>query len=90
MSNFRVAGINYTVEYVPSESLGGLIGLADFNRQKVSINSDHTEQTQKLACLHEIIHIVDKAYNLKLTEEQVTYGAHALYAFLKDNTELEL
>ena len=90
MYKFNVAGISYSVEHLPSEAMGGNIGLADFNKQKISINSDHTEQTQKLACIHEIIHIVDKAYNLKLTEEQVTYGAHALYAFLKENAEIEL
>ena len=65
--------------------MNGSIGLADFNKQEISINSEHTQSTQKIAILHEILHILSDSYNLKLSEEQVIYTTHALLAFMSDN-----
>ena len=49
------------------------------------INTGITEQTKRIALMHETLHILDKAYNLKLSEDQVTYTAHALVALAVDN-----
>ena len=54
----KVAGILYDVEYCSNEEIGGLIGSADFNRQLIRINKEHTEQTQEIAGVHEILHII--------------------------------
>jgi hypothetical protein len=37
---------------------------------------------------HEVLHMLDHAYNLKLSEEQVTFTAHALLALVSDNQQL--
>ena len=68
--------------------MNGLVGSADFNRQLISINHDHTEQTQRIAVFHEVLHIVSDAYGLNLTEEQVKIGTHAFIALIEDNREL--
>ena len=83
----QIAGIDYQVVYMSSEEIGGALGLADFNRQRIMINKDHTPATQNIALYHEIIHIISDAWGLKLNEEQVKIGTHALISFLKDNPD---
>ena len=84
----RINGIEYNLIYKNSQDMNGTIGLADFNRQEISINNEHTLPTQKIATLHEILHILSDSYNLKLSEEQVVYTTHALLAFMADNKNL--
>jgi len=86
----RVAGINYSIEYVSSEDLNGLLGIADFNNQKIKINNNATESTQHIAIIHEIIHILDRSYNIKLTEDQVIYLAQAIVALVNENPEFKI
>jgi len=83
----KIGGIYYEILHKTNEEMNGNIGLADFNRQEISINTDHTTQTQKIALVHEILHILDSTYHLKLTEEQVIYTAHALIGFIEDNKD---
>ena len=90
MKTIKVAGLQYTIEFLPNDMMGGNIGLADFDKQRVMINDEATEQTKEIAVVHELLHILDKAYNLKLTEEQVKYTAHAILALYKENQHLDL
>jgi len=83
----KIGGIYYDVIHKTNEELNGNVGLADFNRQEISINTEHTMQTQRIALIHEVLHILDNTYNLKLTEEQVTFTAHALVSLIEDNKE---
>jgi Zn-dependent peptidase ImmA (M78 family) len=83
----KIGGIYYEVLHKTSEEMNGNVGLADFNRQEISINTNHTMQTQRIALVHEVLHILDNTYNLKLTEEQVTFTAHALVSFIEDNKD---
>jgi len=84
----RIAGIDYSIVLKTTEEMNGLIGTADFNRQLISINKDHTQQTQKIAVFHEVLHLVSDAYGLNLTEEQVKIGTHAFIALIEDNKDL--
>lgn len=86
----RVAGIDYGIEQVSSKDLNGLLGTADFNNQCIKINKDATETTQHIAIIHEIIHVLDKSYNIKLSEEQVVYLAQAIVALVNENPEFKL
>jgi hypothetical protein len=86
----RIAGIDYTIANVSANELNGLLGSADFNNQIIKINKDATQTTQHIATTHEIIHILDKAYNIKLSEEQVIYLAQAIVALMNDNPEFRL
>ena len=85
----KIAGINYTIEYLPSEAVKNL-GLADFNRQKILINKDATASTQRIALCHEIIHMLDKVYLIGLSEDQVIKLTHAIIAFHAENPQLKL
>ena len=84
---FKVSGIQYDMYMLDNQEMGGNVGLADFNGQNIRINTSHTPQTQKIAKLHEIIHILDHAYGLKLSEDQTVYLTHALLSFIIDNQE---
>lgn len=88
-TNIRVAGINYEIRERSPAEMEGRLGLADFNNQLISINQDCTQQTKKIAVVHEIIHILSDAYGLNLTEEQVKIGTHAAIAFMVDNPEFQ-
>lgn len=81
----KICGINYSVLYKTPEEMEGRIGLANFNTQEIWIGNSFSRQTQRIALVHETIHILSDAYNLKLNEEQVKFLAHALIAFNDDN-----
>jgi hypothetical protein len=78
----------YDILFKDPEAMNGLIGSADFNQQEISVNNAHTYQTQQIAMLHEILHIISDSYNLKWNEETVKYTTHALIALFSDNPEL--
>ena len=81
----RIAGLDYDIKYKSGDEMGGNLGLANFNQQEISINETATLQTQKVAVLHEVLHIISDSYNLKMTEEQVKFFTHAIIAFKQDN-----
>jgi len=87
MTNTKVviAGLQYDVVYKPGDQMGGNLGLANFNLQEISINTAATQQTQQVAVLHEVLHIISDSYNLKMTEEQVKFLTHGIIAFKHDN-----
>lgn len=84
----KICGITYEVLYKTPEEIQGNIGLALFNSQEIWINETFSEQTKKIALWHEVLHILDHAYNLKMTEEQVKFQTHALIALVTDNPEV--
>ena len=86
----KVAGILYDVQYCSNVEMNGLIGSADFNRQLIRINNEHTEQTQEIAGVHEILHIISDAYGVGLTEEQIKILTHGIIALYKDNENLDI
>jgi hypothetical protein len=81
----KISGILYDVVYRSTEEMNGLIGSADFNKQLISINKDHTAQTQEIAFVHEVLHILSDAYGVGMSEEQIKIMTHAIVALYKDN-----
>lgn len=81
----KIAGLDYDVIYKSNDEMNGLIGTADFNKQLISINKEHTEQTQQIALVHEILHILSDAYGVSLSEEQIKILTHGIVALCKDN-----
>jgi len=81
----KICGINYAILMKTAEEMQGRIGLANFNTQEIWIGNAFTKQTQHIARIHEVVHIISDAYNLSLSEEQVKYLTHALIAVIEDN-----
>jgi len=88
MDIIRISGLNYSVEELSPDEMNGNIGLADFNRQRIMINSTFSNQTKIIATWHEMIHIIDTVYGTKLTEEQVVTLTHGILAVFLDNPGL--
>lgn len=88
--SIRISGIEYAVDYLLPEHMHGNIGLADFNNQRIMIDTTATQQTKNIALLHEVLHLIDKTYSIGLTEQQVTTLAHALIALSVDNPSLAI
>ena len=86
--DIKVSGITYKVLTKTAEEMGGNIGLANFNTQEIWIHQDMTHQTKVIARWHETVHILEKVYGVKMSEEQVTIFTHALVALLKDNPNI--
>jgi hypothetical protein len=84
----KVSGIVYTISERSPEEMNGNIGLANFNTQEIWINSSASPQTKMIARWHEIVHILERAYGVKMNEEQVTIFTHALVSFLNDNRDI--
>jgi Zn-dependent peptidase ImmA (M78 family) len=88
IDNIQICGLRYEILLKTAEEMEGRVGLANFNTQEIWINQTMTDQTKKIAVYHEVLHMLDHAYNLKLSEEQVTFTAHALLALVSDNQQL--
>ena len=86
----KVAGIYYDIVYKSNEEMNGLIGTADFNKQLISINREHTEQTHEIAFVHEVLHIISDVYGINLTEEQVRVLTHGIIGVCKDNEIVDI
>jgi len=87
INEIKICGIVYSILSKTPEEMEGRLGLANFNTQEIWINLGATEQTKKIAVVHEILHMIDHAYNLKLSEEQVVFTSHAFLALLSENTD---
>lgn len=87
-TTFKIAGVTYTIYYKDNAEMEGKIGLANFNAQEIWINKSHTVQTKRIAILHEIIHLLDHTYNLKMSEDDVIYSTHGLLGLMLDNPSL--
>jgi len=88
IDKIKICGLQYSIQYKSNEEMEGRIGLANFNTQEIWINNNHTPQTKRIALYHEVLHMLDHAYNLKLTEEQVVFTTHAIIACISDNPEI--
>ena len=86
----KISGVIYDIVYKTNEEMNGLIGTADFNRQLISINETHTKQTQKIALVHEILHLIDETYGTGLTEQQIKILTHGIIAFSEENEILDI
>ena len=85
IDSIKICGLVYAILYKTPEEIEGRIGLANFNTQEISINQNMTAQTRKIAKWHEVIHMLDHAYDLDMTEKQVKFFTHALIALFEDN-----
>jgi hypothetical protein len=86
--NIKVSGIDYNISDKSSDEMNGNVGLANFNTQEIWINATMSSQTKMIARWHEIIHILDRSYGVKMSEEQVTIFTHALVSLLCDNPDI--
>ena len=85
ITTIRIAGVDYSITYTPKPELENVLAFIDFGRNIIQVNSNYPKETQQLSLLHEIVHGVNYAYNVGMTEEQVEAFSRGYYAMTKDN-----
>jgi hypothetical protein len=84
-SAVRVLGRNYSI--VVKEELTGLAGQCDYDNLRIDIRSGQHSLLEADTLLHELVHAIDDAMQLKMSERQVHCTANGVIALLKDNPE---
>ena len=94
--SYHIAGHDYKILKGTSETLPQLkrkgekdfAGDCNFEKEELSVNSSHGEDEQFSTFLHEATHVIDKVFNIKLSEEQVMKLERGFFMLLKDNFNL--
>lgn len=84
-STVDVIGRTYAVQY--DDSLKGLLGLCDSDVLKISIFPGQLKSMELDTVLHEVIHAVDIAMLLNMSERQVYCITVGLLSVLKGNPQ---
>ena len=84
-SSITILGRKYQV--VIKEDLQELCGQCDYDNLKIDIKSGQHPFLEADTLLHEVVHSIDDAMQLKMNERQVHCVATGLIAALKDNPE---
>jgi hypothetical protein len=84
-SIISIIGRKYDVEI--KDDLGGSVGLCDYDKLRIDIKSGQHPALEADTFLHEIVHGIDDAMQLKMSERQVHCTATGIIAVLKDNPQ---
>ena len=90
IETIKVAGTPYVIKYTPDIDKDGLLGLANFNTREIFINNLYPKEQQEETLLHEIIHVVNYAYNVGLDEDAVDKLARGMYATIRENPSYKI
>lgn len=85
--NIRILGKVYTVQLVGKSDLPNDYGECNNELQLIKIREDISPENKKDVLLHEVVHAIDFAMNLDLTERQVHAVATGLLAVFLDNSD---
>lgn len=88
-SPIRVLGKPYRLEAVPSNGIAdGSYGSCEDGKQRICIAADLPPELEQDTVLHELLHAIDYAMQLKLSERQISALASGLMALISDNPDL--
>jgi hypothetical protein len=82
---FRVLGRDLPVVWVSAEEMPKAWGEYDYETQVVRVREGQQPAFEADTVLHELIHAIDDAMQLGMTERQVHCSATGLIALFKDN-----
>ena len=86
LENIQVLSKNYSILNIDMDIEKW--GETDHIDQVIKINNKLSEESQEITLFHEIIHTIDIAMNLNLTENQIIVLSEVLTDTLKRNEEL--
>lgn len=81
----RILGKEYSVVYVPKEELPNDHGECFDEALLIKVRKDIAKENQKDTLLHEIIHAIDTAMDIEMSERQVRTVATGLLAVFLEN-----
>jgi Zn-dependent peptidase ImmA (M78 family) len=83
----KICGVDHKIIMKSSIEMPNELGLCHSDIQEIWLNSSNSPESMLNTLLHECIHTIDHAYDLDMSERQVTVLATALIAFARDNPE---
>jgi hypothetical protein len=82
----KILGKEYNIIMVSDYNLlTDKLGLIDYATNTIYLKDNPNEEIMKETLLHEVIHGIEFALGLNLTEQQVTALSSGLYAVVKEN-----
>jgi hypothetical protein len=84
-TSVRILGKRYSVERVDKSAIVDDLGVCDFKALKILVVRDLHKDLEQDTLLHEVMHAVDEAMQLKMSERQICAMASGLLAVLKDD-----
>ena len=80
MKYMDVLGTAYLIEELPPEQMEGNEGTAECSLERITIDSTMGRQRKAQRLIHEVIHIIEVAMQLNMTEKQVVILSEVLYS----------
>jgi len=84
-SSVDVIGRKYTIEY--DDSLKGFLGSCDSNTLKILVFPGQVKSMELDTVLHEVVHAIELAMQLNMSERQVYCTTVGLLSVLKGNPQ---
>jgi hypothetical protein len=81
----RIVGRDIPIVWVSEEEMPKAWGEYDYEKQVVRVRTEQQLAFEADTVLHELIHAIDDAMQLGMTERQVHCTATGIIALLKDN-----
>ena len=86
--SIRIVGHTYTVQVEPSEHFNSqYMGQINHQELTIRVGTHIPPEQQRETLLHEVIHGVDVAMRLNLSEEDTSRLSRGLHAALRDNPD---
>lgn len=85
-----ILGLHYDVVYVDREhdGMSDKVGLAEPDHTRLLITRGYSAEAERETVLHEVLHILDIAMRVGLSEKQVSVLARGLLCVLTQNPHL--
>lgn len=85
----KIGGLIFSVERIKNlvrdyNSFGESCG----NSQEIRLDADMSEQLTESTFIHEVLHMLDFVYCIRMEHDQVRQLESAILAFIKDNPEI--
>lgn len=81
----RIVGRDIVINYVSADDMPKAFGEYDYETLSVRVRTGQQTAFEADTVLHELIHAIDDAMQLGMTERQVHCSATGIIALLKDN-----
>jgi regulator of RNase E activity RraB len=89
INNIKIAGMKYEVKETENLTRDhGSLGNCCGNNLTINVDKDLKEDVKKKTLLHEIIEALNFEYDLEFQHNKICVLETALFAVIKDNTEL--
>lgn len=67
----------------------GLLGQTDYTKGEITLDPDLNGPKARITMVHEMVHMMDEAFQLGMEEREVTLLANALVMLFRDNPWLK-